>query len=332
MRKKYRGKDLLEELEAKEKGPVIPIVIFLCVVTVLSVITTLGIKLLEEHTDIDIPWTDNKKDNPTKKPQTSSRDQMELTVPILSMNQEPKEELGALLDITRISKDKSGFKITFSLKTTSADYTTIEAKQICLDGFYFTTTFAFSDRVDYNSQGNKLLPQEQIATEYEFLIKKSELDELDMFGFNYISIVYDLFTPTDQVLDKEYYLKFNNSFGIVNERKGLINIDKKNDVQVSYYKNVAAEDATYIYFDFKNENKFKDIKIYVKELVINNKVYDMSSFEDVSHRNCREAIYLKIPTKDVPRVNTMKVEFFLVDDNVKNEKAFYITNEYQRAF
>ena len=58
----------------------------------------------------------------------------------------------------------------------------------------------------------------------------------------------------------------------------------------------------------------------------------MSYFEEISHRNSRESIYLSIPTKDVPRVNSMKVKFFLVDENANGEKSFYITNEYQKAY
>ena len=54
----------------------------------------------------------------------------------------------------------------------------------------------------------------------------------------------------------------------------------------------------------------------------------MSDFEEITHRSCREEIFLKIPTKDIPRVNTMKVRFMLVEENTKGEKSFYITNEY----
>jgi hypothetical protein len=104
MRKKYRGKDLLEELEAKEKGPVIPIVIFLCVVTVLSVITTLGIKLLEEHTDIDIPWTDNKKDNQgtskNKKKSFSKSKKSSISDTVQEMKNKEDYE-GVIRDMTR---------------------------------------------------------------------------------------------------------------------------------------------------------------------------------------------------------------------------------------
>lgn len=331
MGKKYRSKDIFEELESKEKNPIIPIVIFLCVVTILSIITMIGIKLLEEHTDIDVPWTENKKENNKKKP-TSSRDQMDLVVPIIRDTQKPDTSLGAYINISKIEKSDKGFLITISLQTNNKEYTTIEAKQITIDGFYFTTIFALSDKLDYGPDGSVLPLTEQKPSEQEFLIKKKELDELDMFGFNNISIIYDIETPSETEKDKEFFIDFNNELDIVNERKGLINIDTKNKVTISYYKTVTADDATYIYFDFKNENDSKDIKIYVKELLINNKSYDMSNFETITHRNAREAIYLMIPTKDIPRVNTMKVRFFLVEENEQKEKSFYITNEYQKVY
>lgn len=331
MGKKYKGKDIFDELETKEKSPIIPIAIFLCVVTILGVITTIGINLLEEHTNIDIPWIDNKK-KPSNNKVQSSRDQMELTVPRFSSNKVPKEDMDSYLDITKITKTNGGFLFTFSLQSNVEDYATVEAKQITLDGFYFTTTFAISDKLDYSPEGRKLPAHEQKPTTCEFLIKKTELDDIDMFGFNKISIVYDISSPNYNKTNKEYFLKVNNDFGIVNERKGLINIDKKNEVEVNYYKIVTATDATYIYFDFKNSNKFKDIDIYVKELIINSEVYDMSTFKAVSHRNSREYVYLKIPTKDIPRVNTMKVKFFLVEVNEKGERSFYITNEYSKAY
>lgn len=331
MGKKYKGKDIFDELETKEKSPIIPIAIFLCVVTILGVITTIGIKLLEEHTNIDIPWTENKKKPGNNKVQ-SSRDQMDLVVPTLRVSKEPQEVLDSYIDITKIEKDKNGFYITFSLQTNSEAYSTVEVKQVTIDGFYFTTTFALSDKLDYSPEGYKLPTNEQKPTVYEFLIKKTELDALDMFGFNTLSLIYDIYTPTSKIEDRDFFLNVNNDLNIVNERKGLINIDTKNNVSISYFKTIAATDATYIYFDFKNENRFKDMKIYVKELIINNEVYDMSKFEDISHRNSRESIYLVIPTRDVSRVNTMKVKFFLVEENEQGEKSFYITNEYQRAF
>lgn len=329
MAKKYRGKDILEELETKKMSPVIAVAIFLCVVTILSVFTTIGLKLLNDHTDIEIPWIEKKEKDPVKI--QSSRDQMDLVVPKLRENNEPKEVAGAELNLTEITSNSVGFIITFSLKAIEEEYATVEVKQITLDGFYYTTTFAVSDRLDYDSDGRRLLTKDQQATINKFTIQKNELDAIGMFGFNEIRIIYDIFTPSGEELNKEYFLRVNNDLDIVNERKGTLLIDTKDNVQVSYYKTIAADDATYIYFDFKNANK-QDIKIYIHSLYINNKLYDMSSFKSISHRLAQEAIFIKIPTKDIPRVNTMKVRFFLVEENKKGEKSFYITEEYQRAY
>ena len=221
MGKKYKGKDIFDELETKEKSPIIPIAIFLCVVTILGVITTIGIKLLEEHTNIDIPWTENKKKPGNNKVQ-SSRDQMDLVVPTLRASKEPQEVLDSYIDITKIEKDKNGFYITFSLQTNSEAYSTIEVKQVTIDGFYFTTTFALSDKLDYSPEGYRLPTNEQKPTIYEFLIKKTELDALDMFGFNTLSLIYDMYTPTSKIEDRDFYLNVNNDLNIVNDRKDCI--------------------------------------------------------------------------------------------------------------
>ncbi len=329
MRKKYRSRDIFEE-EKKRPNILLPIIIFISVVTVLGVLTTLIFSLIDKHTEIDIPWISTKEE-PKKKP-TSSREQMDLVVPKINESQVPTEILNGSINITNITKDKDGFLITLSLIAYEDKYITMSAKQLILDGFYFNPTFELSDRVDYTEEGNRLPKREQQPTTYEFRVKKTELDDLDMFGFNNIKIIYDIENPVSKMVDQEYYILVNNDLHIVNERKGLIRVDIKNNVEVSYFKTIAAEDATYLYFDFLNENRRKDIKIYVKELIINNKIYDMSDFEDITHRSCREAIFLKIPTKDIPRVNTMKVRFVLVEENTKGEKSFYITNEYSRAY
>ncbi len=322
MRKKYRSIDIFEE-EKKKPNILLPIVIFISVVTVLSVITTLIFSLVEKHTEIDLPWTENKEKKPNK-PTTSSREQMDLMVPHIIQVDFKRDKVDTIIEITKVRKDKSGFWVQIELTAQKNQFSTITVKQAIVDGFYFDIYFELSDVYDNADI--------QSPTKYEFLLKKTELDELDMFGFNRLQLVYDLETDKGRDKNLELSTDFYNDIGIVNERKGLIQFDEKNKVTVSYYKTVAAYDATYIYFDFLNDNKEKDIKIYIKEITINNKLYDMSDFEEIAHRNCREAIYLKIPTKDIPRVNTIKLRFVFVEENNKGEKSFYITNEYTRAY
>lgn len=330
MRKKYRSKDIFEE-ETKQTNFLFPIIVFIIVVLVLSVITTIVFSLLEKHTNIDIPWNDNFKEENKKKP-SSSRDQMDLIAPSIETSNKPTKELNSNIGITKVIADDDGFLIAFELKTLKGEFTTVEVKQVIIDGFYFTTQFAVSDRLDYNELNYPKIEKDQEATTIYFRIKKTELDAIGMFGFNNIKLIYDIENNIASEKDKELYVTFNNDLNIVNERTGLIRMDEKNNVILSYFKTVSASDATYIYFDFQNNNRDKDIEVYVKELIINNKTYDMSDFQGLSHRNCRELIYLKVPTKDISMVHTMKIRFFLVETNSKGEKSFYITDEYSRAY
>ncbi len=328
MRKKFRSRDIFDDLEPKEKSPIIPIAIFVSIVIVLGVVTVFVFSLLAEHTELEVPWSSENKTN-NKGNVGSSRDQMKLVVPSIKSNQRPAKILNSEMEITKIIADEYGFLITVSLLNQENQYTTIEVNQISLDGFYFSTTFAMSDLIDYDENGNQAL--EQKPSLYEFRIKKTELDDLSMFGFNTIRLILNAENESNKKKDIEFYREVNNDLHIVNERKGLIRIDDINEVVVSYYKTVTSSDGTYIYFDFVNKN-YKDIDIYVKELVINNKVYDMSSFEALAPRLTQHAVFLFIPKKDIERVNTMKVKFFLVEENSNREKSFFITNEYSRAY
>lgn len=332
MRKKFRSRDIFDDVETKEKSPIIPIVIFISIVIILCVIVFFVLSLLEEHTDIDIPIISSNNNNSSKKP-GSSRDQMDLVIPTASATLGSTKVLDAEIKITDVKADSGGFLIGISLKTLVNKYTTISVKQVNLDGFYFTTTFELSDPVDHSSEGVVLAAEDQTPTTYYFKIKKTELDDLDMFGFNNIKLIYDIENDERRQSNREFYVEFNNDLNIVNKREGLIRIDEKCEVVVSYYKTVAAADGTYIYFDFVNKSMYDDIQVYVKELYINNKIYDMSEFSGISNRSSQKALYLFIPSKDVERVNTMQVKFFLVkEDETTREKSFYITNEYIRAF
>lgn len=333
MRKKFRSKDIFDDLEPKEKTPIIPIIIFVSIVIILGVVTMVIVNLLAHHPDVDVPWIDlgNNTEEPGKV--TSSRDQMKLVVPTLNDNLNSIGVLDAELSFTKVKADNKGFVITASLLNTRGSFTTIEVKHVLIDGFYTTTTFAISDALDTDEYGS-VWGVEQKPTEVEFRIKKTELDDLDIFGFNRIDIVYDAENETDKEVNSSFGIVAHNDLDIVNDRTGLIKIDEKNDIVISYYKTIAADDATYIYFDFVNQGRIKkDVTIYVKQLLINNKVYDMTDFSGLIPRGAQRALYLKIPKKDISRVSTLKVQFFIVEEDEKTkEKSFYITNEYSRAY
>lgn len=328
MRKKLRKSDIFDELKEKKQSPVIPIIIFLSIVTILSAIVILIFNAIVNNANIDLPWVNNKEEQ--KKPQTSSKDEMDLIIPSLPLDLNSLEILDAVVNFTKVTSDKNGYLITIEL-TSHSEYTTMEVKEVVLDGFYLTTKFAVSDRIDYDENGWE--KSEQDPTIYEMRIKQTELDELGIIGFNEIKLFFDIENEKEKMLDSNYSIIAINDLNIVNERKGLIQIDSKNELILSYYKTVDADDATYIYFDFNNQNRDKDLKIYVKKLEINGKLYDLQDFGDKVYRQSRRALYLKIPKKDFSRVNTFNVSFFVTEETRAGKVEYaYITNEYSRSY
>jgi hypothetical protein len=327
-KKKLKKSDIFEELREKKQSPVIPIIVFLSIVTILCVIVILIFNAVMNNENISIPWI--KEKNETTKHQTSSRDQMGLIIPKLPKEYNSVEMLESTLTYKRVTKDNNGYIITMEL-TTKAEFATIEVKEVLIDGFYVTTKFAISDTIDRDADGYEL--PEQIPTEYKFRIKQTELDELGIFGFNEIKIFYDIETNKEKYTDVTFAMVAINDLNIVNERKGIISIEKVNGVEISYYKTVDAEDATYIYFDLKNKNLEKDIMLYVKKLKINGEIYEYKDLKEKLYREAQHAVYIKIPKDKVSRVNTIDITFFLIEENIKGEiEAAYITNGYQRSF
>lgn len=329
-KRKLRKSDIFEELKEKRQNPIIPIIIFLSIVIILFLAIYWGYNLIKDNTDLKIPWI-NKETKEKEKPKVSSKDDMELILPKLPEELNTHNIEGAQIRFTDITKDSNGYVVTVSVLAEKIDYITVEFTSITIDGFYISSRFAISDRMDYESEG--YLSSVQEPTYSEFRIKQTELDNLGIFGFNELKIYYNYETPNSSAENVSMYLIGQNELNIVNERKGLIQFDTKDDMTISYYKTIDAEDATYIYFDFKNQSRTKDYIIKINKLEINGKPYDLKNFEKKIYKDCEDELYLKIPKKDISKVNTLNVSFFVLSENNKSQLDYvYITNEYTKTF
>lgn len=325
MRRKLRRSDIYDEFKEKKKNPLIPIILFFGIITILSLTTFWIINVIADNTE-DVIY--DNKDKPTqsgKKP-TASKDKMDLIVPVLMEGNNTIYNDYFNLKFTDIKANESGYVITASL-TSFVDYVTIEIRSMNIDGFYVSTKFAISDRSDSGNWDS------QVATTHEFRIDKSELDELGIFGFNNIGFVYDFECPHKKSENLTFYLVGTNSIQISNERKGLVQIDSTDNMVVSYYKTVEDTDYTYVYFDFKNKSDAEDYTILLKSLEINGKKYELSGFEHKIYRKSEHAIYLPIPKSDFSKISSINVSFFVLQkQNSGKINYVYYTTEYTRTY
>ena len=151
-------------------------------------------------------------------------------------------------------------------------------------------------------------------------INKTELDSLEISNFNKLSFYWRV-SPSDSTKVSENIVHVSQPIEANNDIKGLIEIDNRNGTLIRYYRTVEDNDKTYIYFDFKNESKTDNKIILIKKMIINDKIYDASSFE--------ENIYIKTEFKNI---NSFTISFFVLVKEDDKLVQTYISNEYTRKF
>ena len=302
---------------------------FLIVFLVFGALVIGGYYLYKHKDEFDIkdiiPWNDDteeKKDTSTKNNTTNTS---KLIVPTISSSQ---ANFGAnKIAITGITADDKGYVITLGLTCSNRiEWCNISVFEVLIDGYYVTTTFSVQDD-GYDEE----------ATEVEFRISQSELDNLEITGFKNLTIFFYLDSPAIKDSDKNIIygnnFTFGNEFTVDNTKKGLLNVDTKGNITIKYYKILKTSDYTYIYFDVKNADSKSEKTVMVKKLMINDRIYEMPEFEEVIHYGAEQLIYLKIPTNKIENVESITVSFFILGKDTNDENTqIYITNEFSKKF
>ena len=113
MRRKLRRSDIYDEFKEKKKNPLIPIILFFGIITILSLTTFWIINIIADNTE-DVIY--DNKDKPTqsgKKP-TASKDKIDLIVPVLMEGNNTIYNDYFNLKFTDIKANESGYVITAS--------------------------------------------------------------------------------------------------------------------------------------------------------------------------------------------------------------------------
>lgn len=283
--------------------------------------------LYKHHDEFDwnikIPWKEDKKsdekDNPSKKEESSKdNNNSKLIVPTLKENIFNVGEHDTF-EITDVKATDKGYVFTYKISANSSNEVKFICEKILIDGFDTSAKFEITVSNDSYQNGT-------------FTIVQTELDTLNINSFQQLELFIKK-TPSKE--SKPVYLKliaFNN-IKIDNTIKGLVKIDEKNSTIISYYQKIEDKDYTYLYFDIKNQDEKASEQISVKKLIINNKLYTYKDLKDTIYKKAEKVIYIKIPKKEVKKVNKFTVSFFLIEENEKKEnRNVYISNEYTKEY
>ncbi len=270
--------------------------------------------------EFNLPWqTEEKIENKKKKEEEKEETKIKnkLDAPVFN-DQQFYTAADYMIEFSDFHKSNLGFDADITFSTTNNPRTVILEK-VLVDGYDTTTTFTKS-----------LNPLESITQTIR--INQVELDALDIVTFGRIALYFKVLDSEGKSEVKLFEMNASNKIDVDNSRKGLIEIDNKNNTKISYYKLLEDKDNSYLYFDFKNTSLGKSQIIAIKKLMINGKIYDYKSLKEEIYHGAEKIVSLTIPKSDYKKITSFAISFvmFSTDENGKMTEA-YITNEYSRS-
>ncbi len=286
-----------------------------------------GYYLYEHRDEFNWDFKNPLKEEETedeKKSTNINKSNKDLMVPRLRENNiTPYDEE---LVITKITATTQGYEITVAAQTDKEESLIYYTEKILIDGYNTSAEFEVVDTLEPPGVAQK-------PTEKTFRIDKTELDALGMYSFANLTFYYRRKTEEGVEQLTRRIIRAYSDFNFDNSRKGLVKIDEKNEVIVSYYQTLEDSKTTYIYFDFKNEKTMVSNKVRIKKLLINGEIYNYSKFNEEVYSGSETILCIEIPKDKIKEVNNFNVSFILIEDYKEEEKqSMYITSDYYKEF
>ncbi len=221
--------------------------------------------------------------------------------------------------IARMTFRKTGSSTTGSIPAI------IYCEKVTIDGFEMSNSF----QVDLSTENS-------VTVDIE--LTNTDLQKYNIIKPNNMNLF--LYTEAEKQKAEEdgYYpiaKKVNFHIGynapMDNSIKGLVPIGKLKDATINFYKQIADNEYTYLYFDIKNTSGSAKKTIRVKKLLVNDKVYELNDLNEESHFQAEKVFYIRIPKKDIPTVKKFTISFFVITDEGLKSENIYVTNEYTHS-
>lgn len=242
------------------------------------------------------------------------------------------------LYITKIKATEKGYEITFQF---SQDKSIKDTYDIPEETIHLTCDKILVDEYEvspkFELQFNKNSFQQDQTT---ITIPIEELENLEIVTFNSLYFFIELRKENisldtiddeeeqeeDEIIPIEGFITAYQDLNVTNVKKIKKSYTVQNNLRISYYKKIEAEDATYLYFQVDNTNQIDNQEVELKKLVVNDKIYTKATAYVKSHYDSKNIFFIKIPRKDIKKVNNFTASFFITKTE-NGKKSIYSTNE-----
>lgn len=310
----------LEKKAPNKTGLILTVIIV--IIVLISIFYILYQNKDKINWEFTLPWqkeAEQKEDNPKLPSYQNEKIEMLEIRP----NEVPIIKSSISFKLNKVEYTQKGYKLNITFKDLENFNTILKIKYITVDGYF----------IDQKAE-IQLSNFEEITK--EFLVSKSELDKYGINGFRNISIFIDI----DQVKEQERIKESSNILWKCNvkvmpteSRKNFTTLysDVEKEEHLEYYDVFSDASNHYIYFKSTNRSFKKDVELYVKELKINNEVYEMKDFKETNRIGSKILFYLKIPKKHVKSIKNFEISFFIIKrDKDKEISEVYITDAYNK--
>lgn len=218
------------------------------------------------------------------------------------------------LNITNIEATTKGYELTIEGKNESNYIGYIECNRIQVEKYDIETTFD----MEISPQSKK---------EIKIIIKKTELDKLELNNFINIKFTYNISSSINlKKKEKISSPMIIQKLEVNAEKSGLLDIYNRNSMKISYYKLITDNDKHYLYFEINNETT-DNYEINVQKLLLDGSIYESEIDTWTSLKNGKRIYVIEVPRDDYDTLTSMSISFILTKSSKDNMEYYEISEQ-----
>lgn len=299
------------EIKETSKLSMLFLISIVCVVVISLIFLVLKLSSLEEKPkEMEETPISEGNDNLSMDDRSEYNEEANLVIPSYA-NGTIYEGNNLKLTMSSLQADKEGYRFHVSAIEEDGNSYIIRCNKIAIDNYETSATFQFHLNSYSSLDTNVRIPMEELKT-------------LEISDFNTLTFFLDI-QQEEKIQTVTRDVVMTHNILVDNTKRGLLKIDEKNSVLISYYKKVEDNTDTYLYFEIDNKSESNQL-IKIKKLLLNDTLYEVKGFSQMTYNSTKSIFSLKIPKEDISSIEKIRISFFLFD-TIVDGKATFITDE-----
>lgn len=249
--------------------------------------------------DFSLPWEKNEQEEKNQKQSDLNIERQSLEISTEKVfNANELIIVPSILDFD----EATGYKLTLDFSNPSSSYVNGTINNVLIENY----------QLDYNLSFN-LNPLENKT--FYIDIPVEFLDKYFIETFSSIILKIDVYVAGENKYPNWSVPINTNAQESLTQLKDLSPLGNTEDVYIKYHNITSDDEYYYINLLFENKSATKEYSLLVQNILINDKIYDVSSFNTIVKTEAKKIDSIKIPKKDYKRISNVTISFFAINNN-----------------